>query len=238
MEAYLKSVTVQDVLKENPTTPVTINETQRVFEALGKLAQHDILAMPVLNDNKVVGLIDIIDIMTALLSAGISAEIVEQLSPNPPSFSEFVTELEGQLRSQTTVKDIIGASERDLWATVIGNDSLFAVVKQMTSQKPIHRVMIINDQGELQGVISQFGVLQFLQKHLQELFPDLLKKEFKIDLSGEVIVCNENDTVCNCMSILYDNRISGAPVVDNSGNVVGCFSATDVKVKFVRLVLI
>jgi CBS domain-containing protein len=47
-------------------------------------------------------------------------------------------------------------------------------------------------------------------------------------MKTEVITINKNKTYKEAIKILFDNKISGAPVVDDNGNVVGMFSEKDV----------
>lgn len=47
-------------------------------------------------------------------------------------------------------------------------------------------------------------------------------------MKTEVITINKNKTYKEAIKILFDNKISGAPVVDDNGNIVGMFSEKDV----------
>ena len=47
-------------------------------------------------------------------------------------------------------------------------------------------------------------------------------------MTRDVITANENDTVLNVANVLKDNRIAGAPVVNDQEEVVGVVSVSDI----------
>lgn len=47
-------------------------------------------------------------------------------------------------------------------------------------------------------------------------------------MKTQVITINKNKTYKEAIKILFDNKISGAPVVDDNDNIVGMFSEKDV----------
>ena len=55
-----------------------------------------------------------------------------------------------------------------------------------------------------------------------------MKEKVKEIMTRDVITVNENDTVLTVASLLNENKIAGAPVVNDQGAVVGVVSEADV----------
>ena len=106
---------------------------------------------------------------------------------------------------------------------------MYDVIKLFSEDHTLHRVAVYAGQ-QLIGVVTQFGVIAYLYSLLDQ-YPDFKNKVF--DISGfkdkPVYTCFPTESVVDIFERLYDNKITGLPVVDENGEIVGSFSASDIK---------
>lgn len=226
---HLQQTSIKNLI--DPTRAlVTANGQDKVWNTLALLGKNKLLSCPVLNEaeNKFVGFVDIIDIMTALVAAGLSLEVVEILTDSPPSLEDFIAVASNALADTNTL-EILNASGRNPWKVVSDTVSVFEVMKNFSEDHTLHRVAVYSGE-QLIGVVTQFGVIAYLYSVLDK-FEDVKNKVFDISAFREkpVYTCFPTESVVDIFERLYDKKITGMPVVDENGEIVGSFSASDIK---------
>ena len=102
---HLQQTSIKNLI--DPTRVlVTANGQDKVWNTLALLGKNKLLSCPVLNEteNKYAGFVDIIDIMTALVAAGLSLEVVEILTDSPPSLEDFIAVASNALADTNTLE--------------------------------------------------------------------------------------------------------------------------------------
>lgn len=133
--------------------------------------------------------------------------------------------------------------------TVNVNESLPTLCKSMNLGKDsVHRVAVVNEKNVVVGIVSQFKILSFIYSKLKD---SNLLKEKKIENNAlkPAICCSKDSVVIECFEMLHSEvciliftmfikwvikrtqqKISGMPIVDKDGVLIGSFSASDIKV--------
>jgi len=106
--------------------------------------------------------------------------------------------------------------------------SLRAVIDLIVHYK-VHRIPIVDSDGELQSVLSQSQVAQYLVQYM-DLF-DWTKKtvdELKLGYRQVVVVPN-NMVTKDAFKVMRDTGVSGVGVVDGNQKLVGVLSTSDLR---------
>ena len=96
----------------------------------------------------------------------------------------------------------------------------------------VHRVEILDDSGQILDIVSQYRFIQFLMKHKEQLPPAVLSTPVSAVSKRDVISVNMNEFMIDGLLKIHSHRISGMPIVDSHGKLVGSLSASDLKVNF------
>lgn len=115
--------------------------------------------------------------------------------------------------------------------TVDKDDQMLKAVKLLKEHK-IHRLPVL-EEGKLIGIVSDEDLSRpSFSGESSEEFIDMVYRLSKIRV-GEVMTKNpilipEYYTIDEAIGVLIQNDISGAPVINNDGNMVGVISRTDI----------
>ena len=102
------------------------------------------------------------------------------------------------------------------------------------------RRLPVTKAGKLAGIVSERDVRQLAgrpsiklpKSELDEAYRNLPVEEI---MTSNVLIIREFDTLQSAITSLLENRISGLPVVDQQGALVGMISETDFLKHYLRL---
>jgi acetoin utilization protein AcuB len=108
-------------------------------------------------------------------------------------------------------------------------DTDFKSALQLMQQHAIHHLPVLGADDRLVGIVAErdlmFAALRFLGSSVD------------VDqvMHRKVVTATPGMTVADAASLMVTNAIGGLPVVDDSGNVVGVITETDIFKAFVRM---
>jgi acetoin utilization protein AcuB len=114
--------------------------------------------------------------------------------------------------------------------TIDANDSMQDAIKLLREYK-IH-MLPVTKKDKLVGIVTDRDIKQASASDattldIHELIYLISKIKVKDIMTKEPIAVPPNFTVEETAEVLLNNRISGVPVVDHSGNIVGAITQTD-----------
>ncbi|POS79100.1 SDS23 [Diaporthe helianthi] len=97
----------------------------------------------------------------------------------------------------------------------------------------VHRMLIMSDEGEVTGVLSQLKLLEFFWNEginfptIDRLYPVLLR-DLQIG-SQRIISINADAPLAEALMLMSNEGLTSVAVIDNASNVVGNISSADVR---------
>ena len=115
---------------------------------------------------------------------------------------------------------------------VVDENTSIMKATQLMKEHGIRRIPVVRDK-KVVGIVSDRDVKEAAPSKatsldVHELYYLLSEIKIKDIMTPDPITLNENDSVEKAAVIMLENRISGMPVVDKDGNVVGLITQTDV----------
>ncbi|MEX2737574.1 MAG: homocysteine biosynthesis protein, partial [Candidatus Wukongarchaeota archaeon] len=98
------------------------------------------------------------------------------------------------------------------------NDSLMEVAKKIV-EKDVNHIVIVNDKGKLEGIVTSFDVTRAVALGETSLENIIVRK---------VITADPNESVAVAARVLDSYNISALPVIDHTNKVFGIITAEDV----------
>jgi len=96
-------------------------------------------------------------------------------------------------------------------------------------QHKVHRIPIVDNEGNLVSILTQSQLVRELYKNLSKF--DISFKTVESLRLGykEVLSVQAEQKAIDAFDTIHDKRVTGLAVVDSSGKLVGNLSATDVR---------
>jgi len=221
MAFFLKSVKLNSLI---PTDFKLrwIRDTNTVQEALSLLHKFHISAIPISDEGgNVKKSLDLLDLVAYL----VTLTPKPQCEGFPPEeFSEEI--LQNYLSRQ--VKTLGDISLRNLLTCVPANKKLRRSIRYL-SRKDIHRIYL-KEEEILLGVLTQSMIVKFLHEYRSK-FADIMNKKVR-ELwpeRTETVVIHQSKPVIDAFKVISKAKVSGVAVVNDSGELVGNISASDLK---------
>jgi len=118
----------------------------------------------------------------------------------------------------------------------IDEDTLVIEALKEFNIKRVHRMAVTKhgEAGTVVSLLAESAIVEWLSHHREKLIPygQMTLKQLNlggIDNFHQVLSIIESDSLLGALSIIEKYNISGLPVVDTSGKIVGNFSVSDVK---------
>jgi len=116
--------------------------------------------------------------------------------------------------------------------TVDPEASMMRAAKLM-KEKNIRRLPVVDDKGKLVGMLSDRDVKEASPSKattldVHELYYLLSEIKVKNIMTPTPLTIRETDTVVKCAAIMHDKKISGLPVLNESGELVGIMTQNEV----------
>lgn len=128
------------------------------------------------------------------------------------------------------IRDIVGKKDK---LVEVGTDVSVDKVVELMVQNNAHRVVSLNEDRSLNNIITESRVAECLY-HLFDASPTLgsLGKQSIKDLglaSASVVSVKESDRALDAFKLMSEHNISGLPVLNSEGSLVGNISESDLR---------
>ena len=213
----LNRVAVGTYCKEQDV--IFVDSTDKAPAVMKTLMEKHIQSVPV-RDVKRLKYNSFIDAMDVLVHILNTAEKAKKENLSAEATMESFASL--------TAAELANLSKKDPFSP-IGVDTPTKIALDKFVRWKAHRLPVLGGDGQLEMVLSQMGVLEFLQEHAT-MFEVCKKTVGEVKL-GYKPVCSvtENDTVQRAFSLMVDMGIAGLAVVDEKGAPIGGISVSDGK---------
>lgn len=105
---------------------------------------------------------------------------------------------------------------------------MFDVVR-LLSDKQVHRVLVFNDKGALENIITQSAVLHQFRNHLEYLGELGLKTMDELNLGTTTVLSIKiSASTIDAFRLLRTHKLYAVPVVNEDNKLVGNISAKDI----------
>jgi 5'-AMP-activated protein kinase regulatory gamma subunit len=217
---HLHNISVKEIAQ---TGLVSIKSSDSVENAIRILADHKILSVPVMENNSVIGVLDIVDVV----------HFLRKIAPDQQSIEEnqlLSLEIAGRALALEAVKEIINASGRDPYVPIDEHNKLSMAVNLFA--QGIHRVPVSNSTGAIVGTLSQTDIISYLRTHIVEGELKHVGNKTMQELglhNKPVVTVNIHDSILAAIEVIVDKSTSGVGVINSHGKLVGNLSASDFK---------
>jgi len=210
-------------LQTLPGKPIFLRTNDTLAQALQVLLEANILSAPVKDEEaKFVGFVSVVDVVATLL------DTVRHSEKPDPSLGALLLLHHSEL-SSITVKSVCGRSSEDAYVPVKVGSPLRKAVELMAANG-VHRVPVVNDEGEIVNLITESGVIQYLAAHINALGDKLNKTVEELGLGQQpMISIHIGRTTREAFELMVHKRISAVGVVDDHNNLIANISAKDVR---------
>jgi len=202
---------------------VYVNDSDTVQEAFKKVVENDILSVLILDHvtNNWIGFLDIKDI---------ASFAIDVFGPAHDANEDTVAKIEDQqLFKNSNVHSLEDLWKKNPFVSVKHSSSLYDLMREF-SDKQVHRVGVLNNEGVLLGIISQWKFIEFIHKNIH-YFGKLAQKtvgELKLGYK-HVLTVTSNQLAIDAFRLMTRHNVLGVAVVDQQGFPVGNISARDLK---------
>jgi len=213
------TIKVKDVVNDMPNFDlIYVNENDTVADVLNVFKKNNIVSAPVKkpDENVFTGIIDMLDLVTFVDTkfaiprdlARDSYDQMEQFAKHP-------------------IGTLMQISNRNKWLEVSFDETLSDLF-EILSNSNSHRVAVINEAADLVGLVTQYGLLEWVNSH-KHLFPrDIFMETLgNFEWTKEVKSIDMNKFVIDAFKEIWDQEVSGLAVVDDKGKLVSNISASD-----------
>jgi len=221
VKELLKSIKAKDLASAKVKT---VDAGVSASDVAALLIESKISAVPVIENGRPVGFVDVLDLSSFLMKC-LSAK---PKSPSNPEKKKYI--FDSRMWKAGTAKSLMNVSHRDPFITVKPDDDLLHVIKLLIGAGSGHRALLLNDKGEIAGVISQGDIIKVFWKNVDKLdLGKLTVKELKFGYCDVARVLTTN-TAYDAFERLARRNISGVAVVNIDGHTLfGNLSASDIK---------
>lgn len=189
------------------------------------LSKIDALCAPAYETNedgnrKFVGVLDVVGIIFFLLDSLEKELSVENSAPG--TFASWLSE--SKALHHLTVKDIID-SPRWLPFVCIEQTAMLSDAMALLGREHFHRVLVAEN-TDVVNIVTQSSVIKFISENMDD-FASVTQKplsELGLTDARPVVSISIDDCVVSAFRAMRDNHVSGVPLLDENGAVVGCIS--------------
>eukprot|EP00298_Acanthocystis_sp_HF-20_P026374 c39_g1_i1.p1 GENE.c39_g1_i1~~c39_g1_i1.p1 ORF type:complete len:362 (+),score=148.97 c39_g1_i1:58-1086(+) len=237
LREMLSSITIDSL--PNPTVSlISIHPHEKLKESFSKLLDHGILSAPVeKKEGGYEGFLDLRELVSAIV--GIHQAQKEMI----PDLEDYVN----QLRDHPAMLPAIlaGHDHLDTWTP-----SYMARICPIVSVPPqatlldvcehlgrgAHRVAVVEESGVIKQIISQSWMMDALCDLIEDMDSQIgISPVASISLETlgiapkHVYSCKDTDVAIQAFRIMNSHKISGIPIVNSSGVLIGQVSGQDLK---------
>lgn len=190
---------------------VHLKPTDTVGQAMVVMNKHRITAIPVADETKLVGFLDMVDV------AAYTCDFAKE-------------QKEGQVDLEHTRLSALKPGSKYNFMSLDMNP-VYSVM-EVFAQGGQHRCALFDADGQIRNVVSQSDVCRYLWKLFQTKEPgSALENASRTIVVGSkgVDSVKDTDTVFTTLELLASKKHQSVAIVDTSGKLVGNFSVTDMR---------
>jgi len=200
----------------------TVTSDATLLEAFQTLVDHKILSVPVIDPStrRVVGAFSMKDFMNILVSSVDEKEL--------QSATDLKSLLEQKGIASKRITEFSEVGKLEPMYTINSNEPLLKAIEIMVNTRA-HRVIVVNESGQLVNIITQSRVVAILST-LLDTIPGATKSLKELNLGLKPVITLPKDlTAFQAFKQLRDKNATGLPVVDENGALIGNLSVNDLK---------
>jgi len=221
-----------------PEKIITIDSNVSTLKAINTLTAADILAAPVRNVERAASedgkepdwTKDYLGIVSALDVVALMLETRKRTAGWGRGFEEVVEQVE--TFAGTTVKDVVDKLNCTPFIPLSVDSSALELLLLLGKYK-VHRVAVV-DSRSMVNLVTQSAVVRLIRDHIASnpVFGRHAARtlgELGLTAPKQVFTISSTASAVNAFKLLHSKRVSGIPVVDESGAIVGNISARDIR---------
>jgi CBS domain-containing protein len=202
---------------------IAVNETASLPSVMELLEKYDIRGIPVVNstnDDKLLGIVDMIDIVTFVVRFAEESLGV----PTKRTFEWFSEQLQ---QTGQTIFHIAGLSHKSACIPVLPGTSLFDIIQIMVTCG-VQRVPVVNSANKLENFVTQSAFIDYFAENLVSFgkFADCTLSELGFK-PKEVLSVKETATAIDAFKMMSANKITGVPILDAEGEIITNISSKE-----------
>jgi len=215
----LHEIKLSEFLKGQEVVTVTENDT--VETVIRLLNKHGIHSCPVLSESgQCVGVIDMLAIMKHVVA----------IAPAQEGATPYNLSVASRAISWKKIGDLL--VEQNVSFIPLEVDE-FANLALDVFGSGVHRSPVLNSEGKVVETVSQSDFVRWLHNQSETYLKNMEVWESRLtDLglgSSEVVSVRDTDLVINVIRTMSEQELTAVPIVNENGQLVGNFSATDLK---------
>eukprot|EP01129_Flabellula_baltica_P009944 TRINITY_DN4147_c0_g1_i1.p1 TRINITY_DN4147_c0_g1~~TRINITY_DN4147_c0_g1_i1.p1 ORF type:complete len:318 (+),score=35.65 TRINITY_DN4147_c0_g1_i1:120-1073(+) len=221
---FAKNKTVAHFLSESPAIGpvVTVDITSTISQLLFVLNSNNILSIPVVKDNEIVCIVDLVDVVGFIITYWRKKSSVSSL--------EFFPAEEIFL---APVKLLVEFCKYNPLLTIFAEQSLYEMMHELCKQfswNKTHRILVSDSSGSILAMVSRTDIIHYVWKNVNMLPTELIQKTISdLRLFKATFSIRADSRLIDGLSVLYYNRISGVALVDPDYHLCGCLSVSDLR---------
>lgn len=225
-----------------PERIISVSSEMTVEEAVNVLSKHRFLSAPVYNpavprdapwNEKYLGILDLPTIVGAILE-GMGPELKNEKSPyyEEDIFAHFLKrKAHESLILRKKVFDVLRFGRCCSFIPMHPDSTLWDAMLVM-GKFGVHRLPIVEKDGDIINLITQSAIVEMLAEALGEsfdVFEDFTVSELGLDAPSKVITVKINMPTFEAFQQIYTQGVSAVGVTGEYGALVGVVSARDIQ---------
>mmetsp|Transcript_1990 Transcript_1990/g.5518 ORF Transcript_1990/g.5518 Transcript_1990/m.5518 type:complete len:336 (+) Transcript_1990:53-1060(+) len=240
---WLDGKIVRDVLPGGMVVH-TVRGDEGVLDALERLAEKKVLSLPVYDvvKKEYNALVDLPDLLTLAVVTMKCKGVAEAFRGSEIPWKEYLAKELEMLRG-VTVAEVVGAAsalktaggpvrceDRNPWCPIWEEYPLHSLLDIFGREVNIHRVPVIDGNGEMVAIVSQSRIVDFLVENLAALGEARHARPAARPITDAVRSVDASAPLVDAYAALLESGYSGVAVVDDKGALAGALSASDLRI--------
>lgn len=201
---------------------ISVSASETVTKVLHSLAENNIFCVPVEDKGKIIGLIDMVDIVSYVV------EVAGKTEGSGESAAYLRKVEEAHLKSERN-DHVAGLSKKNRYCPVTAGTSVLDAMKVMTDNH-VQRLPVVSVDFQLRNFVTQSAIIQFLQKHIDELGDFVDKSLAQLGFRPkDIISISVNRPTIDAFRLISEKKITGIPVMDTDGTMITNISCSDLR---------
>jgi CBS domain-containing protein len=218
---HLHSILVKDLIPESKDGISSLKANDTVENLIKIMSTKGYQSVPIITEGDASTFVSVNDLVNFIIKS----------SPNEDSLTNAAAlQIAFRVFRMVSVGRVAEMSETDTISFINENAKASSLLPILAKT---HRVLVVSNEGAYTGVVSQSAVVSYLanQIHMGAMKNMGLAALDQFNYGGEtsVISIPETATFLDAMKALNTNKVSCLAVVDVEGQLVGNFSASDLR---------
>jgi len=233
LSKLFKETIVGELLRQKNIPIITVDANASVSDAITALSTYRIQSAPVKEGDKMIGLVDVMDIVAFAVKA------YRELPSEPSTAQNWYIALVNMSQfgtaklATTRIKDIMNLSGTNPAIGITYTANVYELTKYVLANG-VHRVPILDENNTVMGMLSQSDILKFVCSEIENLgkLAKLTLEQLQFQIGVRFVVKVTTDSpVIKALELMDSAHVTAVAVVDSndSNNLVANLSASDIK---------